>query len=86
VKKTGDNDDYSSVLKNEQCPITVQYTKSVDEDLTTDCVEMNNCIKKESSMVRDDTEYASDTCENDDQFEIAVLNNQMQLEMKKIII
>jgi len=58
----------------------------IDEHLPTDCTETENNIKKETPIVRNNTEYAGGTCENNEQFEIAVLNNQRQLEMKKIII
>lgn len=90
VQKTEESDDCSLVVNNEQFSTSaVQYAKLVDKNSTMDYEEMKSNIEKESSIIiGNDTEYDSDglTCESDDQFEIAVLNNQLQLEMKKITI
>lgn len=66
----------------------IQYTYLKDGRLTTNCIDLENTIEKGSIISQKDTskdltEYESDTCEIEDQFEIAIINNE-QLTMKKI--
>lgn len=67
----------------------IQYTDLVDGRLTTNCIDLENTIETGSIISESDdtskylTGYESDTGEIEDQFEIAILNNE-QLKMKKI--
>lgn len=62
----------------------VQSKKLSEDDLILDCTESDDIMGNET-IAKNNMESEIDICENDDTFEIAVLNDK-QLEIKKIII
>lgn len=62
----------------------VQSKKLSKDDLILDCTESDDIMGNET-IAKNNMESEIDICENDDTFEIAVLNDK-QLEIKKIII